>query len=72
MPPPTLSDTLRVELGANSYPIWIGDGLLADPATTKTLLGDKLTSSQVVVVSNDRVSPLYMDCLLYTSDAADE
>lgn len=56
--------TLGVDLGANSYPIWVGDGLLADPGVGGALLSAHLRGNQCVVVSNDRVAPLYMDALL--------
>jgi len=56
------SRELVVELGDNSYPIWVGANLLETSAAT--LLATKLSSSQVVVVSNDRVAPLYMSVLL--------
>jgi 3-dehydroquinate synthase len=52
--------TLHVELGERSYPIYIGRDLLNDPQ----LLGAHLTGSQVVVVTNETVSPLYLDRLL--------
>ena len=58
---------LRVELGANSYPIWVGAGLLGEPLF-RDQLRTKLTSSQVVVVSNETVAPLYMDALLACLD----
>ncbi|MHA7815749.1 MAG: 3-dehydroquinate synthase [Pseudohaliea sp.] len=48
--------TLHVDLGARSYPIYIGRDLLGDPA----LLGEHLAGRQVVIVSNDRVAPLYL------------
>ncbi|EEB77640.1 3-dehydroquinate synthase [marine gamma proteobacterium HTCC2148] len=54
--------TLHVELGERSYPIYIGRDLLNDPQ----LLGAHLTGSQVVVVTNETVSPLYLDRLLAT------
>ena len=54
---------LKVDLGANSYPIWVGAGLLSQPQFRDQLRA-KLTSSQVVVVSNETVAPLYMDALL--------
>ncbi len=56
------SQELVVELGENSYPIWVGTKLLG--ASAGALLADKLPSSQVVVVSNDQVAPLYMNVLL--------
>lgn len=61
-------DTLTVDLGDNSYPIWVGHGLLADRQTLAALLPAKLTSSQVVVVSNDKVAPLYMQALIDALD----
>ncbi len=56
--------TLGVDLGVNSYPIWVGDGLLADPSAGGALLRAHLRGNQCVVVSNDTVAPLYMDALL--------
>ncbi len=51
--------TIKVELGERSYPIFIGDGLLSDKNTIK----EYLTSSQILVVTNDVVSPLHMEKL---------
>lgn len=51
-----LMHTLHVELGERSYPVYIGRDLLADPQ----LLASHVAGSQVVIVSNDRVAPLYM------------
>jgi len=61
-----LRKKLVVELGDNSYPIWVGTGLLgAEPGSGGgELIADKLRSSQVVVVSNDKVAPLYMNTVL--------
>jgi len=61
-----LNKELVVELGENSYPIWVGTDLLG--ATAGALLADKLKSSQVVVVSNDQVAPLYMQALVDSLD----
>ncbi|MEE4662131.1 MAG: 3-dehydroquinate synthase [Halieaceae bacterium] len=47
--------TLQVELGERSYPIYIGRGLLADPA----LLLPHISGRQVALVSNETVAPLY-------------
>lgn len=52
-----LMHTLHVDLGERSYPVYIGRDLLADPQ----LLRDHLGGSQVVIISNDTVAPLYMD-----------
>jgi 3-dehydroquinate synthase len=49
--------TLHVELGERGYPIYIGRGLLEDDA----LLAQHVRGSQVVLVSNDTVAPLYLD-----------
>ena len=51
--------TLHVELGERSYPIYIGRDLLQD----SQLLQGHVPGSQVVVVSNETVAPLYMDRL---------
>ena len=48
--------TLSVELGERSYPIHIGQGLLAD----KKLLDGAVTAEQVLIVSNTTVAPLYL------------
>lgn len=45
-----------VELGERSYPILIGSGLLATGSLTPHVAGDR-----VLVVSNDRVAPLYLE-----------
>ncbi len=49
--------TLHVELGDRSYPIHIGPGLLAEPA----LLRPHIAGSQVLIVSNEIVAPLYLE-----------
>ncbi|MEZ5542292.1 MAG: 3-dehydroquinate synthase [Pseudomonadota bacterium] len=51
--------TLTVELGTRSYPIHIGQGLLADPS----LLAPHIPGRQVMVVSNETVAPLYLDAV---------
>lgn len=51
--------TLNVDLGERSYPIHIGQGLLAQP-----LLAPFIKGRQVMVVSNETVAPLYLDRLL--------
>ena len=48
---------VEVALGERSYPIHIGSGLLGDGA----LLVPHIRGSQVCVVSNETVAPLYMD-----------
>ncbi len=49
--------TLHVDLGERSYPVYIGRDLLVDPE----LLAQHVTGSQVVIISNDTVAPLYVD-----------
>lgn len=48
--------TLSVDLGVRSYPIHIGVNLLAN----KQLVTPHVTGSQVMIVSNDIVAPLYL------------
>jgi 3-dehydroquinate synthase len=52
--------TLTVELGDRSYPIHIGDGLLA----RNDLIQPFLSGTQVMVVTNETVGPLYMEQLM--------
>lgn len=56
---------IKVELGAQSYPIYIGDGLLSDQG----LFQRHLRSKQVMVVSNTTVAPLYLDRVRHTLGA---
>jgi 3-dehydroquinate synthase len=49
--------TLHVELGERSYPVYIGRDLLAD----SQLLARHIAGSQVVIVSNETVAPLYVE-----------
>jgi len=48
--------TLVVELGARSYPIYIGEGLLARDDLLRSHIGGR----QVMIVTNDTVAPLYL------------
>lgn len=52
-------DTIDVALGERSYPIHIGSGLLDDPQ----LLRRHVRGSQVAVISNEVVAPLYLERL---------
>lgn len=52
-----LMHTLHVELGERSYPLYIGRDLLAD----SQLLARHIAGSQVVIVSNETVAPLYVE-----------
>jgi 3-dehydroquinate synthase len=49
-------DTLHLELGERSYPIYIGPGLLKDPA----LFAKHIEGRQVLIVTNETVAPLYL------------
>ncbi len=51
---------ISVELGQRSYPIYIGEGLLA----SRELFANTINTSQVMIVSNTEVAPLYMQQLL--------
>jgi len=55
-PSSSIIRTLDVELGDRSYPIYIGAGLLDDAG----LLGRHVAASQVMVVTNETVAPLYL------------
>lgn len=48
--------TLHVDLGDRSYPIYIGHSLLAQ----SELIKQHIKGNQVMVVSNDTVAPLYL------------
>ena len=50
-------DSLTVALGARSYPIHIGPGLIADSALYST------AAQQILIVSNEVVAPLYLDAV---------
>jgi 3-dehydroquinate synthase len=52
--------TLQVELGARTYPIHIGPGLLS----RGDLISPHIGGRQVMVVTNEVVAPLYLDKLL--------
>ena len=48
--------SMNVQLGARSYPIHIGPGLLDQPLA-------EVNSKRVLIVSNTVVAPLYLDKL---------
>lgn len=52
--------TLTVDLGERSYPIFIGQDLLANP----DLLRPYIKGRQVCIVTNEAVAPLYLDALM--------
>jgi 3-dehydroquinate synthase len=51
-----MMQTLTVDLGERSYPIYIGEGLL----TQSGLLRQHIKGKQVLVVTNETVAPLYL------------
>ncbi|MDH1572276.1 3-dehydroquinate synthase [Pseudomonas sp. GD03746] len=57
--------TLKVDLGERSYPIYIGEGLLDQPE----LLAPHIAGRQVAIVSNETVAPLYLERLSKTLGA---
>lgn len=56
----TETQSITVELGERSYPIFIGSGLIDDPALITPYLG----KGRVMVVTNDVVAPLYLERVL--------
>lgn len=50
---------LKIDLGARSYPIYIGDGLLS----RSDLFGRHLGSGALAIVTNTTVAPLYLETL---------
>ncbi len=56
--------TLTVDLGDRSYPIYIGQNLLSNA----TLLQSHIVGSEVLVVSNETVAPLYLERVLQSLD----
>ena len=50
-------NTLTVDLGDRSYPIFIGSGLLSE----SLLYSPYIKGKQVLIVSNETVAPLYLD-----------
>ncbi len=50
-------ETLTVELGERSYPIFIGSGLLGQPALAQPFV----QSGQILVVTNTTIAPLYLE-----------
>ncbi len=59
-----MSATLQVDLGARSYPIHIGAGLLAK----REIFSTSAASDQVLILTNDTIAPLYLDRLCANFD----
>jgi 3-dehydroquinate synthase len=49
-------NVIEVDLDERSYPIYIGDSILSD----QELFEKHITSSQVLVVTNEKIAPLYL------------
>ena len=49
--------TVKVKLTSNSYPVYLGSGLLTAP----DLLNRHMGNGKILIVSNDVVAPLYLD-----------
>jgi 3-dehydroquinate synthase len=50
---------LQVELGSRSYPIYLGAGLIASPS----LISSYIRATQVLIVTNETIAPLYLEKL---------
>ncbi|HHB91675.1 MAG TPA: 3-dehydroquinate synthase, partial [Thioploca sp.] len=57
-------NTLQVDLGTRSYPIYIGQNLLKQT----NLITPHIQSKQVLIVSNETVAPLYLNKIINTLD----
>lgn len=53
--------TLNVQLGTRSYPIYIGDGLLSNAE----IVVPHIAGEQVMVVTNETVAPLYLNLVTH-------
>ena len=59
---------LMVEIPQRSYPILVADGLLADAQTLRAQLRPHIRGSQVAIITNDIVGPLYLDQVVAALD----
>jgi len=57
--------TLKVDLGDRSYPIYIGSGLLQQKELIQTHIQGKTTA----IVSNKTIAPLYLEALHQTIES---
>lgn len=53
-------ETVQLDLGEKSYPIFIGEGLLSDAQ----LLTSQVRGGEALVVTNETIAPLFLDTLL--------
>ena len=56
-------DTLTVDLDERSYPIYIGEGVLFSDGNSGELLAQHVIKSQVLIVTNVTIAPLYLEKL---------
>lgn len=61
----SIKHTLKLDLGERSYPIYIGSELIGET----DLLTRHIQGQSAVIVSNDRVAPLYMEAVEQSLDA---
>lgn len=66
-PSPSSQVTVEVALGARSYPIFIGSGLLE---RTGELLKDVLPQPRAIIVADENTAPLYADKVAQSLSAA--
>ena len=59
---------LVVEIPHRQYPIFVAEGLLADTQKLRELLLARIQGSQVAIITNEVVAPLYLDALLEALD----
>ena len=51
---------INIDLGARSYPIYVGDKLIHD----SLLLNKHITTNTIAIISNTTVAPLYLDIII--------
>ncbi|MBT8049059.1 MAG: 3-dehydroquinate synthase [Xanthomonadales bacterium] len=51
--------TIQVKLASNTYPVYLGHGMLADPELWRRHLG----TGKTLIVSNEVVAPLYLEAV---------
>ncbi|MCP4331367.1 MAG: 3-dehydroquinate synthase [Gammaproteobacteria bacterium] len=61
-----INHTLKLDLGERSYPIYIGSGLIGEAE----LLTRHIQGQSALIVSNDRVAPLYMEAVEQSLDSS--
>ena len=51
---------ININLGARSYPIYVGDKLIHD----SLLLNKHISTNTIAIISNTTVAPLYLDIII--------